>query len=142
MTERKFALDRRWVPVALWLTVMLASVPVMAQLDDPAAPPPIPPVDAPDRPVEELDEGVPIPPKVQDENSRLEPTVDIRRDEEDNLIEEYRLDGRVYMIKITPKNGIPYYYLDDDGDGELELRESDRSAHPVKPVYWKIKEWH
>ncbi|KAA9131689.1 DUF2782 domain-containing protein [Marinihelvus fidelis] len=89
-----------------------------------------------------MDEGVPIPPKVQDEDSRLEPTVDIRRDEDDNLVEEYRMDGQVYMVKITPKNGIPYYYVDDDGDGRLELRESDRSAYPVKPVYWKIKEWH
>lgn len=88
---------------------------------------------------EELAEPPPIPPKVQ--NEQLEPSVTIRRDEEENVIEEYSLDGRVYMVKVTPKNGIPYYYLDDDGDGQLELRESDRAAYPVKPVYWKIKEW-
>ena len=30
---------------------------------------------------------------------------------------------------------------DTDGDGELELRESDRKLNPVQPVYWKLKEW-
>ena len=29
----------------------------------------------------------------------------------------------------------------EDGDGELELRESDRKLNPVRPVYWKLKEW-
>ena len=47
----------------------------------------------------------------------------------------------VYMIKITPVKGPAYYYLDEDGDGQLELRESDRKLNPVRPVYWKIKEW-
>ncbi len=106
---------------------------------DPAAPPPIPPIDAAPTPPDDAD--VPIPPKVLDENSRVEPTVEIRRDEDDNIIEEYRLEGRVYMVKVTPKVGVPYYYLDDDGDGQLELRESDRAAYPVKPVHWKITEW-
>jgi hypothetical protein len=88
-------------------------------------------------------EDVPIPPKVLDDRAQVEPTVEIRRDEEDNIVEEYMLEGRVYMVKVTPKNGVPYYYLDADGDGQLELRESDRSRGfgPVRPVYWKIKEW-
>lgn len=81
----------------------------------------------------------PLPPKVQGE--QLEPTVQIRRDEEDNLIEEYSSNGRVYMVKVTPKNGPAYYYLDEDGDGQLELREGDRAGNPVRPVYWKVKEW-
>ena len=142
MNQRNITAARQHVLRGLAIIAIFTSTTCLAQNDDPAAPPPIPPIDAPDRPVESLDEGVPIPPKVQDEDSRLEPTVDIRRDEDDNLVEEYRMDGQVYMVKVTPKNGIPYYYIDDDGDGRLELRESDRSAHPVKPVYWKIKEWH
>ncbi len=131
----------RILPFVL-LLLAAGAAPLWAQDEDPAAPPPIPPVDAPPaQPVETDAEGVPIPPKVLDEDSRIEPTVDIREDEDENIIEEYSLDGRVYMVKITPKVGVPYYYLDDDGDGQLELRESDRAAHPVKPVYWKIKEW-
>lgn len=89
---------------------------------DPAAPPPL----------------VPIPPKVPGEE--LEPTVTIT-EREGQRIEEYKQNGRVYMVKITPVKGPPYYYLDEDGDGELELRESDRKLNPVRPVYWKLKEW-
>lgn len=113
---------------------------VGAQEEDPAAPPPLPPIDA--QPRESQDEGdVPVPPKVIDEEDLLEPTVQIRRDDDDNIIEEYRLEGRVYMVKVTPKTGVPYYYLDEDGDGQLEMRESDKAAHPIKPAMWKIKEW-
>ena len=91
-----------------------------AQQDtDPAAPPP-------------------IPPKVPGEE--IEPSVVIT-EREGERIEEYRQDGRVYMIKITPVKGPAYYYLDEDGDGQLELRESDKKLNPVQPVYWKLKEW-
>lgn len=93
---------------------------------DPAAPPP-------------MAESVPIPPKVPGE--QIEPAVNIRRDKEDNLIEEYSLDGRIYMVKVTPKNAPPYYYLDADGDGQLELQPGERVKNPIQPVYWKIKEW-
>lgn len=111
-----------------------------AQEEDAAAPPPLPPIDA--APRESQDQGdVPIPPKVVDESELLEPTVEIRRDDDENIIEVYRMEGRVYMVKITPKTGIPYYYLDDDGDGQLEMRESDKAANPIKPAMWKIKEW-
>ncbi len=80
----------------------------------------------------------PIPPKVPGEE--IEPSVTIT-EREGQRIEEYSLNGRVYMIKITPVKGPAYYYLDEDGDGELELRESDRKMNPVQPVYWKLKEW-
>ena len=103
---------------------------------DPAAPPPIPPIDAAPTPPDDAD--VPIPPKVLDENSRVEPTVEIRRDEDDNIIEEYRLEGRVYMVKVTPKNLPAYYLYDLDGDGLFE--DLDPNS-PIKPVYWKVAEW-
>jgi hypothetical protein len=80
----------------------------------------------------------PIPPKVPGEE--VEPSVVIT-EREGERIEEYSLNGRVYMVKITPIKGPPYYYLDEDGDGQLELRESDRAMNPVRPVYWKVKEW-
>jgi hypothetical protein len=80
----------------------------------------------------------PIPPKVP--NEEVEPSVVIT-EREGERIEEYSLRGRVYMIKITPVKGPAYYYLDEDGDGKLELRESDRKLNPVRPVFWKVKEW-
>ena len=83
-------------------------------------------------------EEEPLPPKVQGE--QLEPTVTIR-EEEDRRIEEYRMNGQIYMIKVTPENGVPYYYIDTDGDGQLELDMTQQALNPVQPVYWKIKEW-
>jgi len=108
--------------------MMLLPGSLLAQ-EDLERPPPIPPVDT---------EDVPIPPKVQDE--QIEPTVTIR-EEEERMIEEYRLDGQIYMVKITPKGGVPYYYIDTDGDGKLELDIDKSAMNPVQPVYWKIKEW-
>ena len=97
--------------------------------DDLEKPPPIP---------AEADEGIPIPPKIQEE--QLEPTVTIR-EEEGRQIEEYRMNGRVYMVKVTPVGGIPYYYIDTDGDGQLELDTVQQALSPVQPVHWKILEW-
>ena len=60
---------------------------------------------------------------------------------EDRRIEEYRRNGQVYMVKVTPSKGPPYYYIDTDGDGKLELDPDQRAMNPVLPVHWKIKEW-
>ena len=97
--------------------------------DDLEKPPPIPPEEAGD---------VPIPPKVQGE--QLEPTVTIR-EEEERTVEEYRLGGQIYMVKITPIGGVPYYYIDTDGDGKLELDMDQQALNPVQPVHWKVLEW-
>lgn len=113
------------------LTALLASLaisPWVSAQDELEKPPPMP----------EPGQDVPIPPKVPQE--QIEPTVTIR-EEEQRLIEEYRMNGRVYMVKITPKGGIPYYYIDTDGDGTLELDIDKRAMNPVQPVYWKIREW-
>lgn len=113
----------------LVLASVSLSVPLRAQ-DDLEKPPPIPP---------ESTEDVPIPPKVQEE--QIEPTVTIR-EEEERLIEEYRMNGRLYMVKVTPKKGgVPYYYVDTDGDGKLELDADQQALNPVQPVHWKIIEW-
>ena len=110
------------------LTALLMVTPLLAQ-EDLERPPPIPAQDT---------EDVPIPPKVQQE--QIEPTVTIR-EEENRLIEEYRMNGQIYMVKVTPRGGIPFYYIDTDGDGKLELDVDQQAMNPVQPVHWKIKEW-
>ena len=79
----------------------------------------------------------PLPPKVEGET--VEPEVTIRR-EGDRRIEEYSIQGRVYMVKIDPDNAPPYYIVDSDGDGVIDLRDDDRLT-PVKPAQWKLFEW-
>jgi hypothetical protein len=81
----------------------------------------------------------PLPPKVVDEDDQLLPTVTIR-DEEGRRIEEYSRGGQVYMVKVIPDKGLPYYYIDSDGDGRLETSPT-KGLEPVRPVYWKVKEW-
>lgn len=120
-----------WLPRVAAL-LMLASTQLMAQ-EDLEKPPEIPPIDTE---AEALPEEA-LPPKVQDE--QIEPTVTIR-EEEERRVEEYSRNGQVYMVKITPKGGVPYYYIDTDGDGNLETSPS-KGLEPVRPVYWKVKEW-
>ena len=63
----------------------------------------------------------PPPPKVLDES--LEPQVTIVTRGSDK-VEEYRLNGKLYMVKVTPPNGTPYYMIDKRGDGVFARQES------------------
>ena len=70
---------------------------------------------------------VPAPPELPDpiqSGQAIEPQVTIIR-KDDAIIEEYRLDGRHYMTKITPAAGPAYYLVDRDGDGQMETRMSE-----------------
>ena len=69
----------------------------------------------------------------------LEPEVSIiQRD--DAKIEEYRLNGQLYMVKIVPRFGPPYYLIDSTGDGELNARRSELDPAMVVPN-WMIFRW-
>jgi hypothetical protein len=52
--------------------------------------------------------------------------------------EEYRLNGQLYMIKVTPKHGKPYYLIDAEGSGQF--RRSDLEPAVAVPM-WVIKRW-
>ena len=64
-----------------------------------------------------------IPERLADGES-IEPDINIIQ-KEDRTIEEYRINGQLYMIKVTPKIGHPYYFMDTDGDGSLESTQHD-----------------
>ncbi len=51
-------------------------------------------------------------------------------------VEEYRSGGRLYMIKVTPKVGPPYYLVDQRGDGKFARQESLDSG--FRPPQWVI----
>lgn len=60
----------------------------------------------------------PPPPPGFDLNPALEPQVTITTRGEDKA-EEFRVGGKLYMIKVTPKHGVPYYLVDDKGNGSF-----------------------
>jgi len=75
------------------------------------------------------------PPPVIDNSASDEPEVTITK-KKDQTIEEYRIGGRLYMIKITPKVGPPYYLVDEKGDGKFARQESLDSG--FRPPSWVI----
>ncbi|MDH5218937.1 MAG: DUF2782 domain-containing protein [Gammaproteobacteria bacterium] len=56
------------------------------------------------------------------------------------LVEEFRSSGRVYMIKVTPKKGRPYYLVDADGDGNMETHRSETAPRMLIPS-WVLFSW-
>ncbi|MBI5918798.1 MAG: DUF2782 domain-containing protein [Nitrosomonadales bacterium] len=69
---------------------------------------------------------LPPPPAMDtsaDDAPDSDPEVTIKKETE-QTVEEYRVGGRLYMIKVTPKIGKPYYLVDDRGDGKFARQES------------------
>jgi hypothetical protein len=71
------------------------------------------------------------PPSVDDSGgSPDEPQVTIKQ-RDDATVEEYRVNGRLYMMKITPKHGVPYYLVDRRGGGQFERLDTLDSGFTV-----------
>ena len=84
-------------------------------------------------------EPLPEPPPVSpgpDEAVSDEPEVTITKQTE-QTVEEFRVGGKLYMIKITPKLGKPYYLVDDRGDGKFARQESLDTG--FRPPRWVIR---
>jgi hypothetical protein len=78
----------------------------------------------------------PPPPPMAADDTLDEPQVTITKQTE-QTIEEYRIGGKLYMIKITPKIGAPYYLVDDLGDGKFARQE--RLDTGLRVPRWVIK---
>jgi hypothetical protein len=77
--------------------------------------------------------GVPAP---RDANGQPPPDVTVRQQGE-NTIQEYRQNGRVYMMVVTPKHG-PQQVYNVGADGQVV---DPHAQAPVKPVMYKVMEW-
>ena len=80
--------------------------------------------------------AVSMPLMAQDQIT-AEPDVTIRQDG-DRTVEEYRVNGFLYAIKVTPKVGAPYFLVATDDEGNFT-----RSDQPegMRIPSWKIFEW-
>jgi len=54
-------------------------------------------------------------------------------------VEEFRIKGRLYMVRVTPPHGRPYYLVDQRGDGVFTPVDSPTSILSVPQ--WVILEW-
>ncbi|QLQ23556.1 MAG: DUF2782 domain-containing protein [Dechloromonas sp.] len=108
---------RQLIPV-----ILLASLPAWAQQGNlqplPAVPPPAPGMEAFD--------------------AALEPQVTIVKTETETR-EEFRQNGRIYMVKVTPAVGPVYYLVDQQGDGNFVQQDSPGTM--VSPAMWRIFSW-
>jgi len=72
--------------------------------------------------LEPLPEPAPPPPQVA-ADPELEPQVTIVQ-RENETIEEFRVKGRLTMVKVTPRHGRPYYLVPDGPDGAFIRHDS------------------
>ncbi|MBI1731339.1 MAG: DUF2782 domain-containing protein [Gammaproteobacteria bacterium] len=94
---------------------------------------------------EEAAEGFsaePAPPELParlEDGQPIEPEITIVR-QRDAVVHEYRANGRLFMVRVTPKVGKPYYLMDRDGDGRMESRMSEIYDEIAVPQ-WVIFSW-
>ena len=65
-----------------------------------------------------------------------EPQVTIHEGKNER-VEEYRMNGFLYAIKVIPKNAPPYYLVAADGKGNFVRSDSPNLLIPS----WKILTW-
>ena len=88
--------------------------------------------------LQDVPEPPKIPPPVQN-GQPIEPQVTIIH-KEGATIEEYRVNGRLFMIKVTPVVGKPYYLVDRNGDGRFEKRMGAVDPGVIVPQ-WVLFSW-
>lgn len=89
-----------------------------------------------DRIDEQLPAVPPPPPEIQsmeEDGISDEPEIVIRETERGSET-EYRMNGRLYKVRVVPAVGAPYYLIDRDGDGSMETH-SLNDPGPSVPMW-------
>ncbi len=84
--------------------------------------------------------ALPTPPLVQSPvtGEAVEPDITIQ-EKGGELIYEYRVRGKLYMVRIQPQFGPPYYLLDLNGDGLMDVRRDPPNDQSVQQ--WVLFSW-
>jgi Protein of unknown function (DUF2782) len=126
MRLMRYRLMRHFLQLALLLAAFAIALPV------------VPSAVAQDRPKAQPIPEPPPPPPGFELDPALEPQVTILKRGEDS-VEEYRISGKLYMVKVTPPHGRPYYLIDERGDGKFTRQESHDTG--LRPPMWVIHSW-
>ena len=81
----------------------------------------------------------PPPPPLMATDPELEPQVTTRTEGE-QTIQEYRVKGKLYMQRVTPRNGRPYILMDHKGDGTM-MRQDNPLDNGVRVPQWVLLEF-
>jgi hypothetical protein len=71
-------------------------------------------------------------------NKAPEPIVTTRT-EGDKKVEEFRVNGKLYKMKVTPAKGAPYYLIDERGEGNF-VRVDGPEPKVTVPM-WVLFSW-
>lgn len=118
--------------------------PLAAQEQAPMPPPPTPesaPESAPGSPPEAGAGGFLQAPEVEPSpvtGDSVEPEITIRETGQATIY-EYRVRGQMYMVRIQPQFGPPYFLIDTDGDGTLDMKDS--SPKNISIPQWVLFSW-
>lgn len=74
------------------------------------------------------------PPAMEVIDDSVEPQVTIKKRETDT-VEEYRVNGRLYKVKVIPLRGEPYYLIDQKGDGSFVRQEGPGTPSLSIPMW-------
>jgi len=92
----------------------------------------------PKPPTVPLDDLPPPPPMI---TTKPEPEPQVTtRTEADQTVQEYRLKGKLYMMRVTPKNGPAYVLMDLKGDGTF-TRQENALDNGVRVPQWVLMEF-
>lgn len=112
----------------LFFLFLVFFVPVVLADDDPPGSDAVP--EPPDLPLP-VESGEVLEPEA--------PEITIKR-RGTKTIQEYRINGVLYMVKIVPDAGPSYYLVDTDGDGNMDVRHSNLERN-LKVPQWVLLRW-
>jgi hypothetical protein len=122
---RKVLITSIWKNSALLLALVAMQLPLLAAAETQQAK--TPPVDL--QPLEDIP-----PPAITNDQNADEPQVTIIK-KKGETIEEYRINGQLYMMKVTPAHGVPYYMHKEDQNGGWLM---DGPNQPLSVPKWTI----
>ena len=59
---------------------------------------------------------------------------------ENRIVQEFRVNNNLYMVKITPSVGAPYYLVDEDGSGDMAWHRGAGQFETQVPQ-WTLATW-
>ncbi|MDH5479189.1 MAG: DUF2782 domain-containing protein [Nitrosomonas sp.] len=120
----------------IFILLFSLTIPILAQPNLPDDLIPIPEIpELPDLP--ELSEPPPLPPELE-LDPELEPQITIIQRGED-IIEEHRINGELYMVKVIPRIGLPYYLVKNRSRG-INTHQGEPGNNVSAPM-WRILEF-